>query len=117
MSELWENPLYSVEERLEMAIGAIKFRDAQLRQVRSRCGEIANGLKGALADGDIEGGYTLDVARDLEGLSLGLRPLVQVGIVLSEAQMFDMHWDRKGGDTLWVHPHKKPGPLYQEASA
>lgn len=36
MSELWENPLYSVEERLEMAVGGIAFRDKIVAQLRAK---------------------------------------------------------------------------------
>src|ERR1700688_5047480 len=36
MTELWQNPLYPVEERLEMAEGAIAFRDKIISNLRGQ---------------------------------------------------------------------------------
>lgn len=46
MSELWDNPLFPIEERLEMARGGIAFRD---RIIEKRDAEIAK-LRAELND-------------------------------------------------------------------
>ncbi|QBQ74739.1 hypothetical protein BcepSauron_359 [Burkholderia phage BcepSauron] len=41
MSELWENPLFSLEERLEIAAGAVQFHKRIIAQLRAKCAEAA----------------------------------------------------------------------------
>ncbi|EMI5828440.1 TPA: hypothetical protein ACP7Q5_004795 [Escherichia coli] len=45
MNELWENPLYTVEERLEMAVGGILFRDRCLKQAYERLNQANQRLR------------------------------------------------------------------------
>ena len=55
MSELWDNPLYPLEERLEMAKGGIAFRDKIIANLRDQ-------LEQARA-GDAAGKDSVDAAR------------------------------------------------------